>query len=291
MKGEFSPDQIKQIETKAMHPIYQAALGVIGTKNPFAIMRVSFKGLVFVYGTDDTGFTHIHQRHISKDKEFWVDFLDDKGNVVVKKYRYDIPKKRLDNPSQFHPFSIPIIDFTNIADAVYKNENLNTEKNKRQEEFDLYEGLASGLDGNEILYRLLVYKGSKVVHTLYPLERIFTPRNRVVHFARQIPSSTITVPPFQVHVEIPYKDEYDTVRFIVIVRNDPEHSEVENWFIQANWPNGVPCFTYRFGSRRNSIPMDTSDFLERLEATDLEPLEKTMKSMDRVLIKKFPLKG
>lgn len=286
MKGIFTVEQVKQIEKASQHYVYQIALLTFGSKSPFSILKVSPKGLIFVNGTDDSGFNHIHKRHLNNSKvAFWTQFKDHKGNVIERKDGFGRRKHKLDNPSQFHPYSIPVHDFVIIADTVYNNGNFNLEKNKNPELFDLYDGLASGLEGKEVLYRLLLYKNSRLVHTLFPLSKDFSPRNPIVHFARQSAKSTVSIPSGQVHVEVPYTDEYDVVRFIVIIRNDPENPEVEYWFVQANFPNGMPWATVHYMNKKREIDMDTSEFLERLDTTDLAPLEKLMKNIDSRMIK------
>lgn len=288
MKGILTKEHILHVEKEAQNPIYrmQGAISfAVATKNPLAIVKITSRGLIFIKGTDETGFDHIHQRHSGLyQNEYWVDFKDHKGEVIEKKDNFGRKKSKLDNPGSFHPYSIPIYDYLNIADQVYDLRNLNTEKNKKKDLFDVYEGLAIDLNRNEINYCLITYKDSKIVHTLFPLTKKFNKQEeRIIHFARQHAESRTRLINDDFQIEIPYKDEYAVVRFIVIVRDDIHDEKKEKWYIQANAPDGTPLATVYFGSREKDMDIRSEAYLRRLEYADLSPLEKMIKKMDEVI--------
>ena len=288
MKGILTKEHIKHVEKEAQNPIYrmQGAISfAVATKNPFAIVKITPNGLIFIKGTDDTGFDHIHQRHSGDNQnEYWDNFYDNKGEVVEKRDNFGRRKYRLDNPSSFHPYSIPIYDYLNIADQVYDLRNLNNEKNKKKDLFDVYEGLAIDLNRSEINYRLITYKNSKIVHTLIPLTKKFNSQEkRIIHFARQSAKSIRRLIDDDFQIEIPYKDEYGIIRYVIIVREDIHDEKKEKWYIQVNAPDGTPLATDYFGSREKDMDIRSKTYLRRLKNVDLTPLEKMIKKMEKVI--------
>lgn len=115
------------------------------------IMKISCKGnLILLYGNDDTGFVHINERHSASSlKPIWN------------------KDKKLQNKSKFQKSIIPIFHYLDIAEQIYKESYLNTDKNKSPEIMDLYEGEAN-VNGILQTYRLLLYKNTKIIHNLFP---------------------------------------------------------------------------------------------------------------------------
>lgn len=114
------------------------------------------KGLIWIKGNEDTGLEHISNRHDwSSTRQYW---------------RIDQTEK-LDNPSRFSPEVYPIKHFDRIAEDIFNKENLNIDKNKKPEVFDVYEGESSYYpDGEKMKFRLIAYKDTSIVHTLIPLK-------------------------------------------------------------------------------------------------------------------------
>lgn len=121
------------------------------------IMWVSSNsGLIWIKGNGDTGLEHISNRHS------W--------NSTCRYWRSD-RKDKLDNPSRFQIGAYPIKHFSRIAEDIYQEGNINNEKNKKPELFEIYDGLSSYDDESEkTTFRLIVYKDTKIVHTLIPLK-------------------------------------------------------------------------------------------------------------------------
>lgn len=288
MKGILTKEHISKIEKEALNPVYRME-GVIsfglGTKSPFTIMRVTPKGLIFINGTEDTGFDHIHQRHSGNThKEYWDNYYDHKGEVVEKKDILGRTKLKLDNPSSFHPHSIPIHDFLSIAEQIYNFENLNIEKNKNKELFDVFDGIAKGLDEIETKYRLITYKDSKIVHTLIPLTKKFNKQEKVdIDFFRQRPKTSLKLINDDYQIEIPYKDEYYVIRYIIIIREDTQDKKMECWYIQINSPYGTPIVTEFQGKREKDSDFRSDEFLWKLENTNFSILEKRIKQIEEQL--------
>jgi hypothetical protein len=128
------------------------------TKKYSDIMKISpIHELILINGNNDTGFEHIRIRHeqwINRPK--WID--------VQTKTEKD--KNKLQDQSLFRKDSTPIVDYLKIADSLYTKENLQT--TTKNEQFDLYKGLHTHSDNETPKYKLLLYKDSKIIHTLYP---------------------------------------------------------------------------------------------------------------------------
>lgn len=107
-------------------------------------------GIIIIKGDEYTGFEHINNRH-----NYWIN----EPNWVDGK---------LDNPSKFNRKSLPIVDYSNISDMLYSENNLNLEKNKKPELFDLYIGEIDDEVNGKMKYRMLLYKDTKILHTLFP---------------------------------------------------------------------------------------------------------------------------
>lgn len=279
MKGIFTSEQVKRIEEISKNKIYSIPGAIsfgMGAKSPFSIFKISAKGLIFVRGTDDTGFDHIHQRHSSaSNKIFWSEFYNHKGVSIDKKDSYDRKIQKLDNPSKFSINSIPIITYPQISDDVFSKDSLKTKTNKLPEIFDVYEG--ESLEG--IKYRLITYKDSKVVHTLIPLSKTFNKtEKRIVNFYRPKEYTTTYTENGDVFLRAKYKDEFNKVRYVVIIRQTESE---KRWYIQYNKANEEPFLTYHFNNSELSIDIGSRNYIMFLEEFDWSPIEKCIKQMEK----------
>lgn len=158
------------------------------------IMRVSPKeGLILFYGNDDTGFVHIHERHCSSSlKPFWKE------------------EKKIDDPSKFHRSIVPIIHYLEIAEEIFKPENLNIELNKNPERFDLYIGKATV---NNFLedYKLLLYKNTRIIHNLFPTSSKYKLKKKTKEFYRGNISLSNKILDNKKILSLPYKNFKDEI--------------------------------------------------------------------------------
>lgn len=119
------------------------------------VIAISDKhNLILIKGNEDTGNEHIRERHnFWSTKKYIVP--DDNGGL------------RFQNQSRF-PMGVAPIDYLKIADEIYSKENL-IENNAHvmAEQFDLYIGeyLFDKLEKEKV--KLLLYKGTKIVHSLF----------------------------------------------------------------------------------------------------------------------------
>lgn len=119
------------------------------------VIAISDKhNLILIKGNQDTGNEHIRQRHnFWSTKKYIVP--DDNGGL------------RFQNQSRF-PMGVAPIDYLKIADEIYSKENL-IENNSHvmAEQFDLYIGEYLFEKPEKEKVKLLLYKGTKIVHSLF----------------------------------------------------------------------------------------------------------------------------
>lgn len=253
MKGIITQENIKFFENEARNLIYRKKNMIPISQSPSSIVSVSDKGLILITGNDDTGYKHIRKRHFVERDAYWTEYLDKDGNLIQKKDILDRKKLKLDNPSKFQPEEVPIMNhhyIVSIADQVYKKENLDNNKNKQKELFDTYVGHAKGIDIEETKYRLIIYKNSKIIHTLFPLSKKYNRRKRrLVNFWREGPKFLMDD---SIQAEYTYTDKYGTIRYIFILRSklDFSRNTKEKWYLQINLPNGQPHITKFIATRK-----------------------------------------
>ncbi len=274
--------EIEYILKQAGNPVYKipGAIGFVGNRNPLSILKITLKGLIFIQGNNETGFKHITERHnYFSERIDWIEFRDQKGNITEKKDKFGKVEKRLDNPSRFSLKSIPIIDYSMIADDVFSKENVNTVKNKEKDQFDLYIGYSEQLDRKRTRYILITYKDTKIVHTLFPDDRK-SKKKKIINLSRGQLSATEN-PNFYpvILIELSYTNQHKITRYLVIIRRDLK-SGLEQFYIQQNTFSGHPNQTMYIGERPTKPDINISNYLMSLEFADFSPLEKIIKQME-----------
>lgn len=116
----------------------------------FDIVSVSYKGLILIKGNSLTGYLHIWERHL-----YWS----------TKSYSKE---REFEAQSKF-PSKIMPIDFIKIANSIYSTENFIVNNNHADsDKFEKYVG-SYAFDGqDEELINLILYKNTKIIHSLYP---------------------------------------------------------------------------------------------------------------------------
>ncbi|WPU91717.1 hypothetical protein SNE25_20575 [Mucilaginibacter sabulilitoris] len=127
-----------------------------------AIMNLSpANGLILIGGNEDTGFEHIRLRHeLYSGRTYW---RNDDPDLV-----------KLDYPSKFGPTSIPVFSYVELADALYKAEFYKASSNNEPDLFDVYDGMPEIISAENRRFKLVLYKGTKIIHTLYPTNAKYT---------------------------------------------------------------------------------------------------------------------
>lgn len=154
------------------NPVFKYKRIILGSReneSPTDVIVLSYKkDLIMIRGNDDTGLEHIRARH-----NFWS----------RRAYTVENPNesKRIQNQSKF-PEDITLFDELRIAEEIYRPENLVIDNpHKMAEKFDLYVG-ESVFDKNEKeKVKLLLYKGTKILHTLFPVNAKYS-RKKLKNF-------------------------------------------------------------------------------------------------------------
>ncbi len=273
----FTQQELSSIEGFAFkNPQFRDPRLMNITKNSTDLVTLSpIQGLIFVKGNQYTGFDHIHQRHEQwTSKPNWIESKDGNGNVDI----------RLQNQGLFRKDSVPIFDYCNIAESVYKKENLNIEKNKRPELFEMYTGEHIHKDSTSAKYNLLVYKGTKVVHTLYPQSNKNNPKRvKGFKYTRGGVSGSWNLMNAIITIKIPYLNHKNIEKYILIFRKVlPKNIEMA--IVQVNNNAGNPWRSVILGERK----IDSNNYrdglnqmeLTRLQYADLRELEKYILEID-----------
>jgi hypothetical protein len=266
----FTIDELHEIEQNAAdnpdlrHP-HAISIGV----RPKEVLNISFEhGLILPQGNSSTGFEHIHARH-----EFFS---------FVPHWQQKENKIELNNPSRFSPDSTPILDYIKIADKLYRQDFLNNEKCNHPDHFDMYSGKIAYY-GNEHPFSLLLYKGSKVIHALFP-EKHFVKRKKPknFHLFRGSVSLVNNVAESTARFRIPYLDETNTTVYSIEITKDYAVKK-ETAIIFIHDKNGLPTSFVDIGEQ-NLSPADTMDkcaFMRvRYEVVDLPTFEEWIKGID-----------
>lgn len=230
----LSVDEIKQIEAFVFLNPHLANPNVLNIANgKCSIAKVSpMTGLILVWGNNYTGFTHIQERHdFFSILPYWIEVKESDRNTSMK----------LQDQSRFRPDSIPFWDYISIADSLYKPENINVEKNSHIAKFDLYFGEHVNKENRMELYNLLLYKNSKVIHTLYP-QSSRNNRKRVskFNFARGVARGVQNYKEAIVEITIPYLNSNKIVQYSLLIKKYLGR-KIEESIVIIHDKNGMPA--------------------------------------------------
>ncbi|RZM23493.1 MAG: hypothetical protein EOO88_25955 [Pedobacter sp.] len=152
MENLFTHSELEEICEHAQHPDWLIPNMIGFGLKKTTIFCVSIeKGLILAQGNEFTGTNHIRTRHRFGRQE-WKE-----GE-----------SEEIDRASQFS-LAVAPIDYMSIAESIYEKKNLKPSLNGNLDQFEVYEGKHTHQDGQRITYRLVVYKGTPVIHTLFPV--------------------------------------------------------------------------------------------------------------------------
>lgn len=236
MEKLFSKDELIEIESEATQnmEMYLDTTVLNGQSNEKTIITISKdKQLIFVEGNKDTGFQHLRDRHgFFSFKNYWQ---SDGANV------------KLDNPTKFHPAMMPIIDFVKIADAVFNIENKNITKNTRPDVFDKYTGTFSYKEEPEQEAHLIVYKDTKIVHSLFPNKKKYN-RKIKLKYGKGNVTTSLKFPEGYNDLTVPYEDSRGVIVYSILIRKFYAE-QIEKVFIQKHDEQGEPKELFFLGQR------------------------------------------
>jgi len=229
-KTYLTTELIENIQQKAKDPIYKMGF-IMLTKNWYDIISVSPINLIHFVGNSDTGWKHINERH---------GFYSDTNYFGYGKIR---------EPSKYTRTSIPIHDYVNVADDIFISGIKETIGHKKEDIFEKYSGKSNrytGSDGSFKDFCLILYKGTHIVHSLYPENDLAadSPKRTLRDFARCRDKITSTQKLIEdiLTISIPYENKKKVIRYVIIIRLD-EYTLKGNLYLQVNNYMGVPLFT------------------------------------------------
>lgn len=253
--------ELASIIEEAKNPIYSdPTILQIGTQKQ-SIRQVNLaNGLIMPYGNESTGYKHILERHSPISR---IPYWDQNGKI--------------DNPTKFS-LELQPLDFISVAAEIFKQENLNISKNKKPNQFDLYLGYFKH-NNSEKKYNLITYKGTKVIHTLFLAEnkRPFN-KKKVLNLIQGWSNSKDDFKNGVKTFEIPYINNVNFVRFIVIIRCILS-CQKEEWHIQVNTDEGAPFVTYFIKSVQLKYHLATPIQMRKYDFGEITTIEKIIKKI------------
>ncbi|MDO6599724.1 hypothetical protein [Tenacibaculum sp. 1_MG-2023] len=241
------------------------------------IMKISpINGLILIKGNEFTGFEHIRTRHeqwISSPN--WAEYTDNLGEKKI----------RLQNQSLFRKDSTPFFDYCNIADSIYNKENLNLEQNKNKDKFDLYIGYHKHIESSNTKYKLVLYKDTKIIHTLYPQSDKNNPKKvKGFNLLRKGITGSWETKNCIIEIKIPYINKENKIIYLIVIRKSP-YNNLEKAYIQINHKNEKPWKTVIIGERKiemNNLEKFSIEMeVMRWYLADLRILEKRMLELEK----------
>lgn len=256
MEKLLSQEEIKEISKAAVKfPVFDRPVMFIGPKNHKTLIGKSpKKGLIMIEGNDDTGFCHIQKRH-------------------AYKYEYKVWKNdnhhQLDFPTVFPEKELLFLNWHKITDAIYNKENF--QNNNVSERFDLFIGDYE-YDKKKYKCALLLYRNTKIVHTLYLKlnKKIFNKKKPSgFHFIKGKMECSLDFGNEKEILKIPYLDSCDETKYLVEVKWNMK-TFIEEWRIIIY--RSDKNFVYLW--RRGRIPVSLEKRLQYLTVFGLDDVEK-----------------
>lgn len=165
------------------------------------VVCVSDKNLILTNGNSETAYQHIKERH-----DYWSIHIYPKG-------------KGFGAQSKFSKDILPI-DFIKIADQIYSEENFIKDNNhKDSDKYDKYSGECQFPNNEVDIVNLILYKGTKIIHSLYPQKNQYNKlKNREKFpYARGIIEIKMSSLPNVKNVEIPYFDSNLKLKYVILI--------------------------------------------------------------------------
>jgi len=272
MNKLLTKEEIQLILTEAKNnPQWQipTVMNFVNNRNKTNIITISpAQGIIIINGDSHTGFNHIKERH-----DYWS------IHSYFKQHQGDL---KVDNPSKFGKKSIPIIDYQDIIDQLYNSDNLDIEKNKRPEVFDLYRGIVTNENNGSENYTMLLYKDTKILHTLFPKSKKNNEtkkETKTLKYAKGKVQCRLHFKPFVVVViSIPYRDNKGVAHYsFEIIREYEKKIEiamVRDLKIEGFFEVYTVPLEEKFD--QNKLDMEIKDF----RFNNLTKIEKFIKKYD-----------
>lgn len=240
----------------------QDAIGIGQEK--ISVWKITPKnGIIIIKGDEYTGFEHINNRH-----NYWI------NNPYWE-------NGKLENPSKFSRKSTPIMDYSNISDALYSESNLNSEKNNRPDLFDLYIGEIDDKTNGKMRYRMILYKDTKILHALFPEKKDNNRQKKnIINLYR---GDTVgKLEDGQYIIETPWINENEqNIYNLVVYINLSEKTET---CVLINLKENLAMILFEDEDRKEEI-LPLVNEINRIAFSDFKPIEKKIKEFENKLRK------
>lgn len=268
MEQLLTQEEINFILMQAKDPIFKlpGVIGKMSNGNPLTIASITPKGLIFIHGNEHTGLKHIIDRH---------DYFSNRADWYINQN----DKYEIDNPSKFSRDSSLFPDYSAIVDEIYNKENF--AESKRPDLFEKYTGFSSRLQNTELQYHLLIYSGTKIVHSLFPQKKKFNKRRKIINLKRGelVVKEKIFDTRFLV-AKYPYTDFRNIVRYIIIIILDNKTRMLKT-NVQINNTYGQPLYSELVAQKVLEKEMTAEEYFYSIENVDLTKVEKAIKKFHK----------
>jgi len=214
-------------------------------------------GLILIYGDEHVGLEHVISRHsLLSRKRDWKE----NGGLTHEATKF--------------PIEISQRYYMSIAETIYKQENKITEGNSNKDQFDVYVGEACFAIKKALKYKLVVYKNTGIIHTLYP---IIKRKERYNKFERLQLKQGFCKGDLDYETEIltaswSYINQ-DKVAIFEVIVSKFELSDIEYWHIQKNTEEGEPLHCRFPRTKKASKVLDIDSYLTYMNYHNQENIE------------------
>lgn len=235
------------------------------------ILSVSDKNdLIMIKGNSDTGYDHIRERHNFFTTNIYTKNKEGSENL----------EKTFQKPNYFSPNTAPK-DFIKIADEIYDPINrVLDNKNDGAKYFDLYIAnvVFPDLDKPEPV-KLLVYKDTKIIHTMYPSRDIFTRKIKRLNdfpYRRDVVEVKYLSNDLFLIINIPYINVDNELWYGINIEKD-FRKKTEKWYILVF--HGHYISKYRIDILEQPL-VKFKLYRSTYQHGDLREIEKHIKTID-----------
>lgn len=204
MEKVLSPEEIEEVIKRAMifssRKLPRDLILFNFPTDHLSIQSVTpINKLILIYGNENFGFKHIHNRH-------------DPWSEEIHWKKEDKNKPEL--PSKFRRKIIPFTDYPAIADSVYSCGRKN--EKRKDAGFENYSGSYTFRDGSVDEYILVLMENTKIIVSLYPKKPIGNIKNPDKFKWNRGTVKIIEEPEFDiVDIQIPYIRNDATIAYTI----------------------------------------------------------------------------
>jgi len=263
---DLSNEEIKQIIDESKKPEYSDP-GILHVRQSrLSIFKFNRKNkLILIHGDENVGCEHIISRH----------------SLLSRKQKWQKNGKLTEEGTKF-PIEVTQNHYMNIAETIYKLNNKKIKENSNKDRFEVYEGDVKTVSNELLRCRLVVYKDTGIIQSLFPLvKKKEYNRKRIIPFKQAFCDESLDLLS-EIHTifwSYINKDKFE--EFKVVVRKI-EGSNVEYWHIQKNSKVGDSLFTTYPGIKLPSLELGfgfLSTYINYYNKENVEMIEKKIKQM------------